>query len=96
MKVKINSVGFTIDQKLVDFIEKKMNKLDNYYDKIISSDVYLKVENTSLKENKISEVKVNVPGDTFVVKKQGKSFEECIDNSIKPLERKIIKFKETR
>lgn len=76
MNVNIQSVNFTVDQKLVDFIQKRLDKLENYYDRVVSADVYLKVENTSEKENKIVEVKVHVPGDEFMVKKQCKSFEE--------------------
>ena len=53
MKVNIQSINFNIDQKLSAFIQKRMNKLDLFYDKIIKSDVFLKVENTSEKENKI-------------------------------------------
>ena len=53
MKVNTQSVNFNADKKLIDFIQKKMDKLDMYYDKVIKTDVYLKVENTSSKENKI-------------------------------------------
>lgn len=94
MKVNTQSVNFNIDQKLVDFIQKRLDKLDNFYDKIIYSDVYLKVQNTSNKENKIVEVKVNVPGDGFIVKKQCKSFEEGVDSAANSLERVLLKRKE--
>ena len=91
MKVNYNVVGFTADQKLVDFIQKKMDKLDLFYDKVIDADVYLKLENTNAKENKIIEIKVNVPGDNFVVKKQCKTFEEAMDLSVNPIERFLKK-----
>lgn len=94
MKVNIQSVNFNVDGKLVDFIEKRVEKLDTYFDKIIDTHVYLKVQNTSEKENKIVEFKVNVPGDAFVVKKQCRSFEEAVDNSADALERLLIKKKE--
>jgi putative sigma-54 modulation protein len=94
MKVNTQSVNFTADSKLIEFIQKRMDKLDMFYDKIIQSDVYLKVENTSDKENKIFEVKLSVPGDSFVVKKQCKSFEEGADAAIASLGRKIKKLKE--
>jgi putative sigma-54 modulation protein len=71
-----------------------MDKLDMFYDKIIQSDVYLKLENTSDKENKIFEAKVSVPGDSFVVKKQCKTFEEGADIAIASLERQIKKRKD--
>jgi len=74
MKVHTQSVNFNADQELLDFIQRRMNKLDVYYDKVIKSDIYLKVENTSGKENKIFEATVSVPGDSLVVKKVCKSF----------------------
>ena len=94
MKVNMQSVNFNADQKLIDFIQKRMDKLEMYYDKVIKSDVFLKVENTSGKENKIFEAKVHVPGDSFVVKKQCKSFEECTDMAVASLERQLKKRKE--
>ncbi|MFC2652591.1 MAG: HPF/RaiA family ribosome-associated protein, partial [Capnocytophaga gingivalis] len=47
-------------------------------------------------ENKIVEIKINVPGDSFVVKKQFKSFEEGVDSCVNPIERFLKKYKETR
>jgi putative sigma-54 modulation protein len=94
MKVNTQSVNFNADQKLIDFIQKRMDKLDLFYDKVIQSDVYLKVENTSGKENKIFEAKVTVPGDSFVVKKQCKTFEEGADMAASSLERQLKKRKE--
>jgi putative sigma-54 modulation protein len=94
MKVNAQSVNFNADGKLIDFIQTRLNKLELFYDKVISSDVYLKVQNTSAKENKIVEIQVNVPRDQFIVKKQCKSFEEAIDSACSSLERKLIKRKE--
>ena len=96
MKVNVHPVDFTVDQKLVDFIQKKLDKLDNFYDRIIEADVHLKLENTNTKENKIVEVKVHIPGESLVVKKQFKTFEEGIDSSVEPLERMLLKYKEKR
>ncbi len=94
MKVNTQSVNFNADQKLIDFIQKRMDKLDMFYDKVIQSDVYLKVENTSDKENKIFEARVKVPGDSFIVKKQCKTFEEGTDMAVSSLERQLKKRKE--
>ena len=94
MKVNTQSVNFNADQKLIDFIQKRMDKLDLFYDKVIKADVFLKLENTSDKENKIFEARVSVPGDSFVVKKQCKSFEEGADSAVSSLERQLKKRKE--
>ena len=94
MKVNTQSVNFNADKKLVAFIQKRMDKLDLFYDKVIKSDVYLKLDNTSEKENKIFEARVSVPGDSFIVKKQCKSFEEGTDMAVSSLERQLKKRKE--
>ena len=94
MKVNTQSVNFVADRKLINFIQKRLDKLDLFYDKIIESDVYLKVENTSDKENKIFEAKVNIPGDSLVVKKQCRTFEQGADMAAASLERQLVKRKE--
>jgi putative sigma-54 modulation protein len=94
MKVNVHAVNFTVDKKLVDFAQVRVYKLEKYYDKVVSSDIFLKVENTSDKENKIAEIKINVPGDDFLVKKQCKTFEEAIELACESLERLLLKRKE--
>ena len=93
MNVNTQSVNFNADGKLIDFVQKRLDKLNQYYDKVISSDVFLKVENTSSKANKIVEIKVRIPKDKFIVKKQCKSFEEAVDSACNSLERKLVKKK---
>lgn len=94
MKVNVQAVNFSVDGKLVDFVQERMDKLEKYYDKIVSADVFLKVEKTSEKENKFVEIKINVPGDDFLVKKQCKTFEEAVELSAESLERVLVKRKE--
>jgi putative sigma-54 modulation protein len=94
MKVNTQSVNFNADVKLINFIQKRMDKLDLFYDKVIGSEVYLKVENTSSKQNKIVEIKLRIPRGNFIVKKQRKSFEEAVDSACSSLERKLVKKKQ--
>ena len=94
MKVNVHAVNFNVDGKLVGFIQERMDRLEKYYDKVVSADVFLKVEKTSEKENKIVEIKMLVPGDEFMVKKQCKTFEEAVEQSAETLERLLTKRKE--
>jgi len=94
MKVHTQSVNFNADQKLIDFIQNRMDKLEQHYDKVIKSDVYLKVENTSDKQNKIFEAHLSVPGENIIVKKQCKTFEEGADSAVSSLQRQLKKRKE--
>lgn len=90
----MQAVNFNVDAKLLEFIQERMDKLEKYYDKVVSADVFLKVEKTSDKENKVVEAKIHVPGDEFIVKKQCRTFEEGVDLCGESLERVLLKRKE--
>lgn len=94
MKVSIQAVNFNVDKKLVNFINDRLEKLEQYYDKIVGIDVSLHTENTSGKENKSVDILVKIPGDDLIVKKTAKSFEEATDNGADVLERLLVKRKE--
>ncbi len=94
MTVKIQSVHFDADKKLLEFIQERVDKLTTYYDEIITSDVVLRIDNTSDSENKIAEIKLHIPGNDLFAKKQCKSFEEAIDSSIDALKSQVQKHKE--
>lgn len=94
MKVNTQSLKFKADQKLLDFIQARLDKLEQYYDHVISADVILKVEKASDKENKIVEVRLNVPGNDLVAIKDAKTFEQATDLVVEALRRKLRKHKE--
>ena len=94
MKANFQSVNFNADKKLLEFIQSKLDKLDQLYDKILSKEVYLKVENASDKANKLVEIKLHLPGRELMVKKQTHSFEQAADRAVEALRRKVKKEKE--
>lgn len=94
MKVNVHAVNFSVDRKLIGYVQERLDKLDKYYDKVVFSDVFFKVENTSAKVNKIAEIKVNVPGNEFIVKKQCKTFEEAVELCADSMERLLVKRKQ--
>ncbi len=94
MEIRLQSIHFDADVKLVEFIEKKLNKLETFYDQIISADVMLKLENNGQVKDKIFEVKLNVPGNVILAKEVSKTFEEAVDLGTDALRRQIVKFKE--
>jgi putative sigma-54 modulation protein len=94
MEVQVHAIHFTADQKLIDFIEEKVSKLELFFDNIIACEVYLKLDKSQEKENKISEVKLLIPGKTLIAKKQCKSFEEATDLVVEALRKQVKKHKE--
>lgn len=94
MKIRVQSIHFSADVKLLDFIQKKADKLDQFFDQIISGEVYLKLENTADEANKITEIKLLIPGNDLFAKEQCKTFEEATDKAIESLKHQIDKRKE--
>ena len=94
MEVQVHAIHFTADQKLIDIIEEKVSKLELFFDNIIACEVYLKLDKSQEKENKISEVKLLIPGKTLIAKKQCKSFEEATDLATEALRKQVKKHKE--
>ncbi len=96
MNIKINSLRFSPTKKLEAFVEEKINKLGHFHDEIIGAEVFLKLENTQDEENKIAEIKLEIPGNDLFAKKQSKSFEESTDSAIEALKKQLTKHKHKR
>lgn len=94
MTVKIQSVHFDADKKLLGFIQERVDKLTQYYDGIITSDVILRLDKSNTAENKIAEIKIHIPGNDLFAKKKCKSFEEAVDTSLSALKAQVKKHKE--
>jgi putative sigma-54 modulation protein len=94
MDIKIHSVRFDADAKLVDFIKSKVIKLVQFNDDIIAAEVYLRLDNSQDMENKITEIKLDIPGNSLFAKKQSKTFEEATDLVVEALRKQAKKKKE--
>ncbi|HDR51158.1 MAG TPA: ribosome-associated translation inhibitor RaiA [Mariniphaga anaerophila] len=95
MEIIINSVHFTADKKLMDFVNKKVNKLDTFFDGIINAEVTLKLLKPEATRNKIAEIKLSIPANGYLfAKKQADTFEEATDLAIDALRKQLGKFKE--
>ncbi len=94
MKVKVQSIHFDADSKLLEFIEEKVDKLTHFYEDIIDSEVFLRIDKGDEKGNKIAEIKINTPGKTLFAKEQCKTFEEATDSAVESLRKQITKHKE--
>ncbi len=94
MNIQVQAIHFKADQKLINFVNEKVNKLENIFDQIISSEVFLRIDKTQEKENKIAEVKILIPGKELFARKKCKSFEEAADLAVDALKKQVGKFKE--
>jgi putative sigma-54 modulation protein len=94
MEIQFQNTNFKADKKLLDLIVQKLKKLEHYYDKIIDANVYLKVQKSEDKINKILEIKLNVSNSTLFVEEHDRTFENALDKAEDALKSQLIKYKE--
>lgn len=93
MNVTINSVHFKADQKLEDFITKKVEKVCEKYAEVIGAEVNLKLDNNDTPENKIADIRIVLKGEDLFASKQSKTFEESVDTAVDALKKQLEKYK---
>ena len=93
MNVQIQSVKFDAGKQLIEFIEKKLAKLDRFAENAMGADVILKLDKDNERGNKIAVVTLHIPGGDLRVEEQARTFEGAIDNSLDVMKRQIEKAK---
>lgn len=93
MQVQVHSVRFDADSKLLDFVQLKLNKLEQFHDQIIGTEVFLRLDKSDTNTNKVAEIKMAVPGKELFAKKQSRTFEEATDVAVEALRKQIRKYK---
>lgn len=94
MKLQMHSIHFDADAKLVEFIQKKADKLETFFDRIIDGEVFMRLEKNESNENKVIEIKLNIPGNQLFAKEQSRTFEAAADEAVEALRRQLKKHKE--
>ncbi len=94
MEIRIQSIHFDASEQLQAFVQKKVSKLEKFYDDIKKVEVSLKVVKPESAENKEAGVKVLVPSGEFYANKICDSFEQAVDESVEALEKQLVKYKE--
>lgn len=94
MKVQMQSVHFDADQKLLDFIQKRLDKLETFYDRVTEGEVIMRLNNKDGIANKTVEIKVLVPGTMLFAQEDAGTFEAATDAAADSLKRQITKYKE--
>lgn len=93
MKVNITSVHFKTDQKLENFIEKKISKLSGMIEGVMGSEVTLKLDNSETRDNKVAEIRILIKGYDLYAKKQSNTFEHATDTAVDALKKQVEKYK---
>ena len=94
MEIKIKSLKFDADQKLVEYAEKKVSKLERFFDNAGDAELTLSVLHEP--ENKNALLKLHIPGKDLIIERQAKTFEEAITECVDLMKEKLTRAVEKR
>lgn len=94
MEIRIQSIHFDASEQLQAFVQKKVAKLEKYYEEIKTVEVSLKVVKPETAANKEAGINIIVPNGDFYANKICDSFEEAVDEALEALSKQLLKYKE--
>ena len=94
MNITIQSVRFNATEKLEQFVNQKVSKLDLFFEGILKAEVILRLDKSETSDNKVAELNVDIPGNSLFAKKQSKSFEESVDLACDAIRKQLEKHKD--
>ena len=92
--INVKSLKFDADEKLLDFIEKKVGKVEKFFDNLGDIDVTLSLLPDA--ENKSVKLQTRFPGEDMVIERHARSFEEAVTEAADALKEKIVRAKEKK
>lgn len=93
MKVIIQTPDFTATPALTDFVESNVGKLNQLSDKILEGRVFLKLDKSDTKENKICDIKLVIPGQDLFASRQSGTFEDATMQCIEAIKHQMERWK---
>ena len=94
MDINVKTIKFDATDKLQEFIQKKVGKLDKYCNDIRKVEVSLKVVKPETVMNKQASLTVVLPKMELFAEKICDTFEEAVMESLAAIEKQLGKYKE--
>lgn len=94
MEIRVQSIKFNADQKLLDFIDKKVSKISRFFDDVIRTEVVLSLLPDV--DNKNVKIQVMIPGNDLVVERNAATFEDAVVDCVSVLKDQLVRTKEKR
>ncbi|MCQ2168448.1 MAG: HPF/RaiA family ribosome-associated protein [Bacteroidales bacterium] len=93
MEIKIKSLKFDADKKLIEFVEKKVSRLEKF---LAGAEADAEVVLTLEKDGKGAKIKIPVPGSEMVIERIADTFENAITECVDAMKEKLTRAKEKK
>ena len=94
MEINIKSLKFDADQKLIAFVEKKVAKLERFYEGIREVNVTLTLLHEP--DNKDCKLQIHIPGEELIIQRNAKTFEDAVPECADAMKEKLTRAREKR
>ena len=92
--INVKSLKFDAAKDLLDYVEKKVGKVEKFFDNLGDIDVTLSLSPEP--ENKVVRLQTRFPGEDLVIERNAKTFEEAVTEAADAMKEKIVRAKERR
>ena len=93
MEIRIQAIHFVAAKQLEAFVQKKVSKLAQFYDGILSAEVVLRIIKPESANNKKASIRLNIKNNDCFAEKASDTFEGAIDDAVVALEKQLVKIK---
>lgn len=93
MKTNIQFVNTESKNSAEQLVQRKLDKLENKYDWVISADVMFKEQKSTNGEGKVCAIDLSLPGPKIHASTNADSFEAAAAETVKDLEKQLKKRK---
>ena len=94
MEIRVKSLKFDADQKLLDYVDKKVSKLSRFSDHLDDVEVTLSLLNEP--DNKEVKIQTRVYGQDLLIERSASTFEDAVSEVVDLMKEKIVRTKEKK
>lgn len=92
MEIRVKSLKFDADQKLLDYVDKKVSKLSRFSESLDDLEVTLSLLKEP--ENKNVKIQTRAYGQDLLIERNAASFEDAVSVAVDLMKEKIVRTKE--
>lgn len=90
MEINLKTLKFDAGQKLIDFVQKKVDRLSRFFEGVAEAEVTLE----NAKEGKKAKIKVHVPGEDLIIDRTADTFENAITACVDAMKERMTRARE--
>ncbi len=94
MEINIKSLKFDADQKLIAFVEKKVARLERFYEGLTEVNVTMTLLHEP--DNKDVKLQIHIPGEELIIQRNAKTFEDAVTECADAMKEKLTRAREKR